>query len=171
MAALAALPRPVVDRLRWSTEDQWHVTLRFFGELSPAQVEEATAVLSEVARRLPEDLTVEGGPATRFLGPGLVVWPVEGLRPAAAPVEQATAHLGQPVPERPFLGHVTMARGSRGADLRRVAHLLCPLMASWRVTSLSLVHSQLGPGGARYREIRAFPLGPRPSPGGPGPAG
>lgn len=162
-AALAALPRPGAERLRWSTQDQWHVTLRFFGELSPAEVEAASAALTEAAASLPDDLIAKGGPATKFLGPGLVVWPVEGLRPAAGPVQQATAHIGQPVPDRPFLGHVTIARGARGADLRRAAHLLSPLSASWRVTSLALVHSQLGAGGARYQDIYTFPLGPSSS--------
>ncbi|MGO9659596.1 MAG: RNA 2',3'-cyclic phosphodiesterase [Acidimicrobiales bacterium] len=166
-AALAALPRPGAERLRWSTQDQWHVTLRFFGELSPAEVEAASAALTEAAASLPDDLIAKGGPATKFLGPGLVVWPVEGLRPAAGPVQQATAHIGQPVPDRPFLGHVTIARGARGADLRRAAHLLSPLSASWRVTSLALVHSQLGAGGARYQDIYTFPLGPSSSSSGP----
>ena len=37
---IAALPRPEVEGLRWTTRDQWHVTLRFFGsvELAPAAV-------------------------------------------------------------------------------------------------------------------------------------
>jgi 2'-5' RNA ligase len=139
------------------------VTLRFFGELSPAQVDEATAALTEVAGALPVDLTARGGPATRFLGPGLLIWPVDGLGPAAAPVARATAHIGQPVADRRFLGHVTIARGARGADLRQAPHLLSPLSASWPVTSLALVHSQLGAGGARYQDICTFPLGPRPA--------
>lgn len=169
VAALAALPRPTGERLRWSTDDQWHVTLRFFGELSSGQVDEAIAALSEVAVSLPGDLTAEGGPTTRFLGPGLVIWPVQGLAPVAGPVERATAHIGQIVPDRPFLGHVTIARGARGADLRRAAHLLSPLRASWPLTSLSLVRSELGPRGARYSEIRVFPLGPRPGSANQGP--
>jgi 2'-5' RNA ligase len=160
VAALAGLPRPASPRLRWSGEDQWHVTLRFFGELSPVQVDEATVVLSEVARGLPGDLTARGGPATRFLGPGLLIWPIDGLGPAAGPVGRATAHLGQPPPDRPFIGHVTIARGARGADLRQAPHLLSPLSASWPVTFLALVHSQLGAGGARYRDVCTFRLGP-----------
>ena len=171
VAALACLPRPKSERWRWSSEDQWHVTLRFFGELSPVQVDEAAAALTEVARGLPGDITARGGPATRFLGPGLLIWPVDGLGPAAAPVGQATAHIGQPVADRPFIGHVTIARGARGADLRQAPHLLSSLSASWPVTSLALVHSQLGAGGARYRDIYTVSLGSsrdqsRP-PGGP----
>ena len=165
--ALAGLPRPGADRLRWSSQDQWHVTLRFFGELGPAQVDHVSAALAEVARGLPEEVTARGGPTTRFLGPGLIVWPVEGLRPAAGPVGRATADIGEPVPDRPFFGHLTVARGSRGTDLRAAPHLLATLAASWRVTSLSLVRSDLTPAGARYRDLRTFPLGPHPGPDGP----
>jgi 2'-5' RNA ligase len=157
--ALAGLPRPAVERLRWSSEDQWHVTLRFFGELSPAQVDEACRALEPVAGPWPEEVAVQGGPATRFLGPGLIVWPVAGLGPLAGAVAKATARIGQPVPDRPFVGHLTIARGARGTDLRTAPHHLAPLAASWRVTSLSLVRSELDPRGARYRDLRAFPLG------------
>jgi 2'-5' RNA ligase len=162
--ALAGLPRPGVEGLRWSSENQWHVTLRFFGELSPSQVEDVSGALAGVARSLPGELTAQGGPATRFLGPGLIVWPVEGLRPVAGPVERATAQVGEPVPVRPFFGHLTIARGARGTDHRSAPRLLAPLAASWPVTSLSLVRSDLTPAGARYRDIRGFPLGAAGSP-------
>ena len=83
VGALAGLARPSVERLRWSSQDQWHVTLRFFGELSPAQVDHVCGALVEVARSLPSEVLAHGGPVTRPLGPGLIVWPVEGLRPLA----------------------------------------------------------------------------------------
>lgn len=169
VAALAALPRPGVERLRWSDENQWHVTLRFFGELSPAQVDDVSGALAAVAASLPEEVTARGGPATRLLGPGLIVWPVDGLSGVARAVEEATASVGQPVPDRPFFGHVTIARGARGADFRAAPHLLATLAGSWPATSLSLVHSQLGPGGPRYRDLQTFPLGPRPARGAPAP--
>ncbi len=166
VSALAGLPRPTRPGLRWSGEDQWHVTLRFFGDLGPAEVDEATAALSKLASALPGAFTARGGPATKFLGPGLLIWPVDGLGPAAGPIGQATAHIGQPLADRPFLGHVTVARGAGGADL------LSPLSASWPVTSLALVHSRLGAGGARYRDICTFALGPSrdrlPPPASPG---
>ena len=122
--ALAALPRPAIDGLRWSGQDQWHVTLRFFGELDPGDVGLATEAVGLAAQGLDQPIVVHGGPGTRFLGPGLVIWPVEGLRPAAEAVERVSAHIGQPLPGRQFFGHLTIARGRRGADLRRERHIL-----------------------------------------------
>lgn len=160
VSALSALPRPAIDGLRWTTESQWHVTLRFFGDLSPAEVTNATAALSAMAGSWPEQPSANGGPGTCFLGPGLVVWPVEGLQAAAEAVERTTAQIGQPVPGRRFFGHMTMARGRRGADLRPARHVLSPLVASWPVTSLSLVQSELHPDGARYHDVERFSIGP-----------
>jgi 2'-5' RNA ligase len=156
VAALAALPRSRVPGLRWSTPDQWHVTLRFFGELGLPEVENASMALAAVAGSWPAPFEVEGGPRTRFLGPGLVVWPVEGLTGVAQAVEQATADIGQPVSERRFLGHVTVARIRQGTDVHQDRQLVHPLSASWTVTSLSLVASELHPDGARYRDVASF---------------
>lgn len=134
------------------------MTLRFFGELGEAEVAKAVATLGKVAGSLPSTLLAKGGPGTRFLGPGLVVWPVEGLAGIAQAVEQATAGIGQPVPGRRFVGHLTIARGRRDMDLRPARHLLSPLAMSWPVISLSLVRSDLHPDGARYRDVKAFPV-------------
>lgn len=134
------------------------MTLRFFGELGPPEVENASVALAAVAGSWPGPFKVEGGPRTRFLGPGLVAWPVEGLAGVAQAVEEATAAIGQPVPERLFLGHVTVARIRRGTDVHQDRQLLQPMSTSWTVTSLSLVASELHPDGARYRDVETFPF-------------
>lgn len=154
--ALAGLARPPVDGLHWTTPGQWHVTMRFFGELGPEDAENAGAALAGVVASWPGPFDAEGGPGTRFLGAGLVIWPVEGLTGAALAVERATADIGQPVPERPFVGHITIARGRRGTDLRHNRHLLQPLSALWTVSSVSLVESELHAAGAIYRDIETF---------------
>jgi 2'-5' RNA ligase len=157
---VAALPKPDNEALRWSTRDQWHVTLRFFGEIEPKAVDRASASLAKVAASFPGPLTAVGGPTTRFLGPGLIIWPVEGLSGLARAVQRATAKLGKPVPQRSFTGHLTLARGRRGTDLRPQRDLLASLSASWEVTSLSLVESRLHPHGARYSTVAEFSLPP-----------
>jgi len=158
--AIASLPRPAVDGLRWSSKEQWHVTLRFFGEIGREDVQAATKALRSVAREVEQPVTATGGPSTRFLGPALVIWPVDGLAGAASAVQRATDVIGQPLFERKFLGHITLARGHRGTNLRSSVHLLAPLDRSWPVTSLTLVQSVLRPEGARYRVLESFLLAP-----------
>jgi len=156
--ALEALPRPETPRLRWSSRDQWHVTLRFFGDIDAQAVTDASAVLARAVERAGGAPLANGGPGTRFLGAGLLVWPVEGLAEVANQVERLTATIGKPPPSRSFYGHVTLARGRQGVDLRRAPHLLTPLALSWTATSLTLVETELHSDGARYRVLEEFPF-------------
>ena len=143
--------------LRWSTRDQWHVTLRFLGELGTPEVETTTRALAGVGAALGSGVPVQGGPSTTLLRPGLIVWPVAGLQALATAVTKVTAGIGQATPDRPFSGHLTIARGSVRSSAAR--HLLQPLSAEWTVGSFSLVQSELHPQGARYRVMQLFSLG------------
>ena len=58
---IAGLRRPEVDGLRWTTRDQWHVTLRFFGSV---ELEEASAALRLVSA--PASVGVLGPSTGRF---------------------------------------------------------------------------------------------------------
>jgi RNA 2',3'-cyclic 3'-phosphodiesterase len=154
--ALGALPRPVTPGLRWSSREQWHVTLRFLGDIDTQAVTATSAALAEAADRAGAAPSLNGGPGTRFLGRSLLIWPVGGLAAVANEVERLTASIGKPPGSRNFYGHVTLARGRQGVDLRRSPQLLTPLAMSWAATSLTLVESELHPDGARYRVLEEF---------------
>ena len=151
---LAGLPRPQIPGLRWSEPDKWHVTLRFLGQADPAAATEAF-------RRI--DAGAAGavlGPATGRFGDRVLHAPVHGLEDLAAATVAATAGVGEPPGERPFAGHVTLARarGRRGVDLRPLVGV--PVAARWAVHELTLVASHPGPGGSRYEVVEALPLAP-----------
>ena len=59
---LGALPRPAAPGLRWTTADQWHVTLRFLGDADPGEAADAvSAVVHRPSRpRRPAFLLVHG---------------------------------------------------------------------------------------------------------------
>ncbi|HTV11132.1 MAG TPA: RNA 2',3'-cyclic phosphodiesterase [Acidimicrobiales bacterium] len=162
LEALAGIIRPQREILRWSTHDQWHITLRFFGELSAPDVDLAISNLGPAVASIVGPLEACGGPATQFLGPHLVIWPVEGLAPLAEAVVASSTRLGQAPSGRPFIGHVTIARSRGGANLRRERELLQPLASSWQVRSVSLVRSELNPKGATYNDLATFNLGEQP---------
>src|SRR5262245_34664121 len=93
---LAALPRPKVRGVRWTTPHQWHVTLRFLGEADP-----------ETARAALTTLDADGceavlGPGASRLGRGVLAVAVDGLAELAAAVAQATVGIGRPPEPRPF---------------------------------------------------------------------
>ncbi|HET9061169.1 MAG TPA: hypothetical protein VFN61_14720 [Acidimicrobiales bacterium] len=148
---------------RYTTREQWHVTLRFFGELDDRGVELAGVALHKAAAGLPGPVRAVAGPQLTLLGPGLVVWPVSGLELVAEKVVAASSAVGAPPADRPFLGHVTVARARGRCDLRPYRALLeCDLAASWEVRSIALVASELRQGGAVYCERASYPLGHPP---------
>jgi 2'-5' RNA ligase len=154
MERLAALPRREQPGVRWTTRDQWHVTLRFLGE---ADVDAARGALAGLQAASCHAVL---GSRARRLGPSAFVVPVGGLDELAAGVALATEGVGQssPRPSSRFRGHLTLARlkgkARPGLDVSALAS------ASWWVTSVALVQSQLHPHGARYETLAEVALAP-----------
>jgi 2'-5' RNA ligase len=146
---LASLPRPAVPGVRWTNRDQWHVTLRFLG-----QVKEVQPVAAALAGMVVAPVTARLGPAVDRFGRRILHVPVAGLDQVAAAVVRATRHLGRPPDDRPFHGHITLARAAN-VDLRALTGV--PVEARWPVDSIGLVESRLSPAGPRYEVLAQFP--------------
>ena len=145
--AIAGVPRPSMSGVRWTTRDQWHVTLRFLGD---AGVDDTRAALDDVSASRTEALL---GPTVKRLGSGVLCLPVGGLAELAAAVQQTTAAIGKPPEHRRFRGHVTLARLT-GPPPKIDAEISC----SWPVATFALVRSHLGSGPARYETIAEWEL-------------
>jgi 2'-5' RNA ligase len=147
------LERADAAGVRWTREDQWHVTLRFLGSVEEEVVPEITAALDAIAGAGASSPVVMG-PETKCFGREILQVPVEGLTDLAARVVEATASFGEPPDERPFRGHLTLARsgnrrrGNRGSDLRSLAGAACA--GAWTVDELTLVCSRPHREGVRY---------------------
>jgi RNA 2',3'-cyclic 3'-phosphodiesterase len=150
---IASLARPEVEGLRWTTREQWHVTLRFFGNV---ELGDASAALAAVSA---QSTIAVMGPETGRFGKRVLHVPVEGLEAVAKAVVRATKKVGRPPEPRPFSGHLTLARAQDrrfGVDLRSLVGT--PLAASWPVTEVCLVESHLSPKGANYEVVERAPL-------------
>jgi 2'-5' RNA ligase len=147
--ALADVPRPDEPGVRYTTRDQWHLTLRFLGACDPADA--AAALQGLVWPERP--VVAQCGPAVSRLGrSSVVVVPVRGLDALARAVREVTAEVGERE-ERPFSGHLTIARlKHRGAC--RVAG--APFAATFAVGEVALVASELHPDGSRYTTLATF---------------
>jgi 2'-5' RNA ligase len=145
---LRALRRKDQRGVRFTTPEQWHVTLRFLGDADPDRVGAALddAFLPECVARL--------GPGVDVKGERTVLVPVEGVDELAAEVARVTALIGEPV--RPqFLGHLTLARLARGATPPPIVGAY--VAAEWPVHEVALVRSRLGPEGSRYDTLATWP--------------
>jgi 2'-5' RNA ligase len=149
---VAAVERPEVAGLRWTRRDQWHVTLRFLGQV---ELDPVVAALAGV-HAPPAEATL--GPEVGRFAHRVLHVPVAGLDAVAAEVVGATAGVGRPPEDRPFAGHLTLARVAKGArvDLRRFAG--AAIDGRWDVTDICLVESRLSSAGARYEVVQRFAL-------------
>jgi RNA 2',3'-cyclic 3'-phosphodiesterase len=143
--AIAALDRPDVRSVRWTGRNQWHITLRFLGEVDRVP----DGLLEPLAALPPAPVTI--GPHTERLSGRVLVVPVRGLDDVAAAV-------ADPAETRPFRGHLTLARArERGAKVP--AGLAgASITGAWTVTTVNLVRSHLGGGPARYEDIATVSL-------------
>jgi 2'-5' RNA ligase len=146
--ALDRLDRPERAGVRWTRRDQWHVTLRFLGEV--ADPDPVAAALSAAPLRRCE---ARIGPRVEALGRHVICLPVAGLDELAGAVEEATAGFGQPPDDRRFRGHLTLAR------VRRPSGLAGPAFDDgFPVADVRLILSHQGEGGPRYEDLSVVPL-------------
>ncbi|HUE58779.1 MAG TPA: 2'-5' RNA ligase family protein [Acidimicrobiales bacterium] len=177
---LAGLERPQAKGLRWTTRDQWHVTLRFLGSVEEYEFEALAGALGGVAGELQSGraerpLTAVGGPGPRAFGRGVWVLPVAGLEGLAGVVEGLVGAAGDAGPAggagslpagdagpavegrpRPFHGHLTLARAKHPSLLRGLPRPA--ISCSWEVCEVTLVNSTLHPQGARYEVLERWRL-------------
>jgi 2'-5' RNA ligase len=163
-----ALEAAGASGLRWVRPEGIHLTLKFLGETEPSrlpQLEEALAdaVSSPPSLRLAlsEAGCSSSGRRVRLVWVGLAGG-VDRIALLATRVDDACAGLGFERERRPFAPHLTLARVPEGVMLDR--DVLAPHLRSLRldaapfeVERVSLMRSHLGPGGARYERIAAFP--------------
>jgi 2'-5' RNA ligase len=168
--AQSQLRRRGLEGLRWVRAEGIHLTLKFLGETPAGRVPAIEAALAEAVRGIPPHTVSLNGLGT-FGGRRnpRVVWvdvvgEVETLHRLQQRVDLALGRIGFPREDRNFSPHLTLARVRPEAarDLaepiaRALEHVEAP-SAEVPVRELSLMRSTLGPGGAVYARLAAFPL-------------
>jgi len=159
---------PDAGRVKWVRPDQFHFTLRFFGELGPAEVVEAAEALRRTAAATaPFRLTVAGLGAFPSVRSPRVIWAGTGegreeLVALARRLEDELAAAGFGREARPFEPHLTLGRVRPGADVALpLSRLLARPPASyggWQVDRVVLMQSELFPAGPRYTVVATAEL-------------
>ena len=150
-----------VDGARWQSDDQLHLTLRFFGEVGRHTASDLLASLGSLSLAAPT-LRVEGAGSFDRRGRVDTLWarvvPREPLAALVARVERAAQSAGLPPERRTHLPHVTLARGRMdGGDAARWVERHQPLASDpWVPGRWGVYESTLGRGGADYSLVEAF---------------
>ncbi|MEM7170802.1 MAG: RNA 2',3'-cyclic phosphodiesterase [Pseudomonadota bacterium] len=151
---------------RWVVPENYHLTLRFIGEVGRHDGADIDSVLSGIAPPA-FDLQLHGlgqfgdRRSLRALWAG--VRSSEGLAHLQAKVEQGVQRSGQPPETRKFKPHVTLARFKQHPGERLAAYLTQNALFTsqvFQVSEFCLFSSQLGSEGAVYHPEAHYPLRP-----------
>jgi 2'-5' RNA ligase len=156
--------------VRWVPAENVHLTLKFLGDVSPANQEMLEQMLSaEVSQH--RTFEMEFGGLGAFPNPKRprVIWigiqAPAGLDALQHGIGAATATLGYPDEQRPFSPHLTIGRvkqnvGSAGIQQIRTAldETKVGSLGTARVSAVHLFQSDLKPSGAVYTRLFSAPL-------------
>ena len=160
---LAALELGREKNLRLVGPTRWHVTLRFLGEVTEAELEPLGDALRAGAAALPGPAECRLGPSTAWFSRVRVLQlPAQGLGAVAAAVRRATVpFVAEPSGARqPFNGHLPLARvkGRLGPQAQAGLEGI-PFAATFAVAHVDLVASEPSPQGHVYTTLVRAPLG------------
>jgi 2'-5' RNA ligase len=156
--------------VRWVPVENIHLTLKFLGDVSVANLEVLKKILqSEIAGHHPFEMSVGELGAFPSIRRPRVIW-VKVQAPAELDavqhgIETESTRLGYSREERAFSPHLTLGRVSRNAssrDIRRISEVLetykVGFLGAARVQAVRLFRSDLQPGGAVYTCLFSAPL-------------
>jgi RNA 2',3'-cyclic 3'-phosphodiesterase len=172
-SSTAALQRTLAKPLvRWVTTGNLHLTLKFLGDISPANLERlAEALKIETAAHASFSFTVSGIGAFPTPHRPRVIWIGMEAPPALAAlqrgVEAAADRLGYPPEERPFSPHLTFGRVGQAVtatDMQKIKTALeeakVGVLGTVRVDAIHIFKSDLQPSGSVYTHLYALPMKP-----------
>ena len=162
--------------VRWVRPESFHVTLKFIGEQKLERVDQIKRELAAVKAAPFEVAFRDNGFFPNAKSPR-VFWvgihASDALPKLAASVDEAVSRIDIPRETNPYKPHLTLARSGSGRPhpqpgdrpnnkLARLADKLealpQPDFGTMTAREFVLYESQLGPSGARYFKLQAFPL-------------
>jgi 2'-5' RNA ligase len=160
--------RQAATGVRWTLHEQFHITVKFLGEVAEDKVPALEAGLAHAVRALrPFEVDLAGIGAFPNLRRPRVYWlgitQATDLHVLQAHVESEIEPLGFPREARPFHPHVTLGRVGAEVSTEQLraaerAAASIEYQNKVRVNSVELMVSRMSPKGARYEALRSQPL-------------
>jgi RNA 2',3'-cyclic 3'-phosphodiesterase len=142
---------------------EWHLTLRFLGEVDEPTVDRVMAAIdgADLGPRFPIRLGGLGAFPKASAAQVLWVGLADGLEPVtrlAERTDEALAAAGLDPQDRPFRPHLTVARLRPSESVRQLIDGAGSFDIRCTVDRVVLYETRLRRGGARYRELESFQL-------------
>jgi len=157
-----------VKGLRWVTPNNYHLTLKFLGEVAREQIPAIAQVVRRAAAAVaPFTVRLVGLGAFPQRSNPRVVWVSvsEGtaeLRALWRQIDGGLAELGFAADQRRFTPHLTIARARSGLNSAELQPVFRRLQArdwgAYTVTTVNIMQSQLQPNGPIYTVLERIPL-------------
>jgi len=153
------------NAVRWVPVQNIHLTLKFLGDISPANLQMLSKMLAAETKNIaPFEMSVGGiGAFPNHLRPRVVWIGVKApltLENLQRNIESETRRLGYAPEERPFSPHLTIGRITHNAkpqDIRQLSETLVNLdtgnLGEVCVDKIVVFRSDLYPSGAVYRPL------------------
>lgn len=158
-------------RITWTRPEQFHLTLKFLGDVEALRVEPLTEALREACRGFGAlNLRGEGVGCFPNLRRPRVIWvgvrdELEQLSTLADKIETTVSGFTLEEREERFSGHITLGRikelyHSENGKLGQMAQDMARRsFGQWRADTMDIMRSELLPQGPRYTELFRIPLG------------
>jgi len=163
IAESLALLRGGISGARWIDVENYHVTLRFIGDIDDRTASDIAGLLDGVRRRpvtvMLDELSVFGGDKPRAIV--IKARPEKALLELQAEHERLVRRVGLPPEPRKFTPHITLAR-LRGVSTFAAADYLAMrgglFLRSFEAKSFVLYSSRDSVGGGPYMIEERYPL-------------
>ena len=156
--------------VRWVPSNNIHLTLKFLGDVSPANVDMLSQMLNvEVSQHQPFAIKFGGLGAFPNSRRPRVIWvgiqAPDELEALQHGIEAAAATLGYPAEKRPFSPHLTVGRVKQNISSTGMQKIRTALektqvgsLGTVQVSAVHLIKSDLKPTGAVYTRLFSAPL-------------
>jgi RNA 2',3'-cyclic 3'-phosphodiesterase len=164
LASDLAMMRGGLSGARWIDVENYHITLRFIGDIDDATAQDIDTTLERI-RRQPFTVTIEGLSSFGGDRPRAIIAKAKAAQPLVelqAEQERLIRRIGIPPEQRKFTPHVTLAR-LRDASAPAVANYLSTrgyfFSRRFEASRFVLFSSRNSTGGGPYVIEATYPLG------------
>ena len=153
-------------RVKWESQDKFHMTLVFLGTVEQSKLELLSEALAKSVQQFPSfTLTYESIGAFPNIRNPRVVWigskPNQPVLDLQAIAEQVCSEFGFTKDDRVFHPHITLGRVKETSNFDRLTEAIKTITFEPIETicpEILLIKSELHPGGSIYTILKSFPL-------------